>query len=178
LAECTPLDFGGRTLQDPCSDWLGFCKLEDWDAVREVLLLEHNGLVRSLNQWNKLVGEGKASWSPLPTHAWQVYEASGATLEKYTHWIGDVFSPSAAVLAMMQQAMAVHAATCDLDGELEAIGQPIPAKPQKPVEPKSITQEVTDFIKEGAKSVGMLFALGLLGWAGYNWLSSGGGSRR
>ena len=171
---CSPLNFGGRTLETPCLDWLGDCKLDDWNAVREVLLLEHNALVRSLNQWNKLVGEGVATWTPLPTHAWEVYEESGATLEKYTYWLANIFSTSAPVLAMMQQAMAVHAAACDLDDALANIGQPVPTKPEKPDKPKTLAQEFVDFAKDTTKGVGMLAVVALATWAGVNYMRRGG----
>lgn len=168
---CTPLNFGGRTLLAPCLNWLGDCTIDDWGAVREVLLLEHNALVRSLNQWNKLVGEGKATWAPIPTHAWEVYEESTATLAKFDNWITEIFAMQAAIVTLMQQAMTVHAATCDLDDALTAIGQPVPSKPEKPVEPKTMAQEITDFAKETATGVGILVVLGLATWAGINYLN-------
>lgn len=173
MAQCEALKLGGRTPADPCPSWLGDnCTVDDWGVVRGLLLLEHNALVRSLNQWNVLVGEGKAKWSPIPTAAWAVYEESSKTLEDYSTWLTNIFAMTAGVSNMMTMAMSVHAATCDLDGDLLALGEPVPQKPIPPAEPLSIAQEFTNFAKEATKGLGLLIVLGLATWAGVNYMRS------
>lgn len=186
MATCDQLNLDGRTPENPCKvnllpgwpdDWK--CSWTDYTTVRELLVLEHNAIVRDLNRWNKLVAEGKAKWTPIPSLAWDVYEESRALIDKYPDSLANfIFSPGmnvpTAVVSFIQMAMKVHSAVCDLDKEFEAIGEPLPTKPTKPTpspEGKGIVAEAIDFAREVGRGLVTLAVVGVVGILGYTLIS-------
>ena len=182
MATCEPLNLDGRTPENPCKVWLlpGWpddwrCNWNDFTTVRELLNLEHNALVRNLNRWNKLVKEGKVKWTPIPTTSWALYEESYALLEKYPDSLAKfMVSPGmnlvTAVTSFISMAMKVHSAVCDMDKELEAIGEPLPQKPTKPEpgpEKKGLIVEAIDFAREVGQGILTLAVVGVVGFLGY-----------
>lgn len=203
MAACGPVDFGGRTPATPCLGWLG-CAYEDYNTVRRALLLEHNALVRSLNAFNKIVGDKTASprwampgkgyknqttppgiitWDGPTTAAWDLSSESEELLAEYPDglWSYSVaglhLSGEGPIAAMLKLAMAVHAATCDVNDALAAAGQQLPQQAEAPPPEQTIAQQFLDFGKELGAGLGVLAVGTIAVIFGYNYVTKKKGNR-
>jgi hypothetical protein len=173
---CPVLDLGGRTVGDPCEGL--WCTLDDFRTVRDLLALEHNALVRVLNQWNQLVAAGRVKWTPVPTAAWAVYEESWNLLQKYpwdyaSGWFDtDVYAITAPITAMIAMAGRVHSAACDVTNELTAVGESVASQPAPPKTDKGIAEQAVDAARELTGGAIKVVGLAVLGLLGYGWITS------
>lgn len=184
-----PINFGGRTVEKPCTGAFGGCGWDDFDIVRTTFRLEHNALVRSMNAYNDQVGLGKMSWDhPLAKAADAVYQDSfkldnSVPTTMVGWWLqGSVANFSAGAIAeMIQQAGYDRAAATELDQLLGAAGVPVPQKPLPPPPEQTVGQEFFQGAKDIAKGVGVLVGVGIVAVLAYGWAtrsssSSGGPS--
>lgn len=194
---CGPVNFGGRTVAQPCPGWLG-CTSEDYAAVRQALALEHNALVRSLNAFNAVIGDkttaarwslpgkgyqgqvtpaGIITWDTPTNAAYAVYQESLAALEKYGESVFLPFQSEGPISTLLQLAMSTHAATCDVDEALLDAGVVLPQKPEQPQPEKTVAREALDFIRESATSLGVFVAATIVAIFGYNYVTRKGKNR-
>jgi len=204
---CKPVNFGGRTEMEPCLGWLG-CDYEDYSSVRRVLAIETNALIRALNAFNAIVGTktnaerwskpglgyknqptppGIVTWDGPTNAAWYLEGDATARLTEYPDSLWDYsvaglhLSGSAPIVSMLKTAMAVRAATCDVEDALVAAGQLVPQQEAPPPEAKSIAREALDFARDLGESAGKGLALlaggTVLAILGYNYATRKGKNR-
>lgn len=181
MAECKPLELGGRTVENPCLGAYGWvCTPWDYWATRKILQTERNVLVDRLTALNQLTKAGKASWSdPLLAASSQAYElANGASydlLMEYSDSNWNIFRGDQAAeepaRMFIQMAQRVHAATCDVEAALATLGQTVPQAPAPPPAPQKIEDRVLEFTLQATKTAALGIAVVLGGLYAYKRIS-------
>lgn len=169
MAECPPLELGGRTVENPClGAWGLYCTPWDYWACRDILRSERAALIDRLNRFNKLVGEKKATWTAATSAAhalcngpsWDLLEQYGASNWNFFRDGQRAEEPARAFLDM---ATKVHGALCDVEAALGALGEVLPQRPP-PIKPTdSYTDKLADAALGLAKTAGIVGAVVLAG---------------
>lgn len=176
MAECTPIDLEGGTLENPCIHVWG-CGAFDYQRLRRKLQLERNTLVTYLNAYNKLVMAGRAKHtseiriiytlafdqSARLLYTWRsdlIYET--AWWERWTApgyanaWNNEREAYKQACKELAVMASRCHSAVCDVANAIEAAGDKVPSTPIAPPPAQGWGDEILDFSLKIAKSIGVL----------------------
>lgn len=175
MPECTPLDLGGRTLENPCKYWI--CTPWDYWETRALLQAERNALVARLNAYNKLVNKpGSEKWTPAIVAAYTLAdETSYKLLMDYGDSNWNVFRSAELIETparlFIKTANDCHGATCDVDATLVAAGHVVPQEPPPPKTPARIEDRILEFTLGVAKSALVVGGVVLGGLYAFNRLT-------
>ncbi|PCC73142.1 hypothetical protein SAMN02745121_08569 [Nannocystis exedens] len=180
--ECQPLNLGGRTKEDPCKGAFGYCTPYDYFEMRKMLQVVRNGLVTRLTSYDTMLWERqrkgeKVSYTPATQAAldlcngdsWNVLAEHGDSNWNYLKMGEELAGP---IRTFIEMATRCHAASCDVDAAIRALGGVTPSAPAQPVPTQTIIDQIFKRAGEAAGGVAKFAAIGLALWGGAQFIKA------